>query len=100
MEVMGLFLALAILLLFVTVVGHGIWVTLASLFSGGASATETGKLCPRCGSRFGVRDGRCMNCGAVPHVPPGTASPREELTSTARQLWRFRESGLITQQQY
>ena len=98
--VLSLLCGLSIFLLFVAVVGHALWVAAAWLLSKGSNAAETGRPCPRCGARYGVREGRCLNCGAVPYVAPGSTSHRDELTTTARQLARFRENGLITQQQY
>src|SRR5262245_51639047 len=103
-EILQILCVLGFLLVAVTVIGHGIWVAVAAAFRAvtgttSAAATTAGKPCPKCGARSSVHAGRCVACGAVPEVTPGE-SQREDLRSTARQLWRMLEQGRITQQQY
>src|SRR5438309_726964 len=101
----GIFAVLFSLALFVgivAVVGHALWLMLAWIFRSlsGQSATEdAGKPCPKCGARFGLRNGRCLNCGAVPSVLPGDTL-NEELQTTRRQLNRLLDRGAISQQQH
>jgi hypothetical protein len=104
MEVLLLLCGLAFVLAVVTVVGHGLWVVIASIFGTftgehGREQAPQGKPCTKCGARFGVKGGRCVVCGAVPGVSPASTL-REELTTTARQLRRLLDRGAITSDQY
>ncbi|MDX1946404.1 MAG: hypothetical protein SFU86_13470 [Pirellulaceae bacterium] len=102
-EILGLLCGCGFGLVVMTVVGHGIWVAIASvvksLDSSGDSRKPANVPCPQCGSRLGMNGGRCTNCGAVPHVAPG-ATLREELKTTARQMRRLVDAKAITQEQY
>src|SRR5687767_9845293 len=73
-DLLSVLCALFVSLVFITIVGHGIWVVLAPVFR-----TLSG-------------------------APPGPAAPaqsqRDELRGTARQLWRMLQQGHITQRQY
>src|SRR4029453_12624482 len=100
-NLLSLLCVLVVLLLSVAVIGHGLWVAMAWIFRqlSDQQDGDGGQPCSQCGSRFGVRAGRCVVCGAVPGVS-ATPRLRDELTTTARQLQRLRERGAITQQQF
>ena len=103
-ELLAFLCALTIVLAVVTIVGHGLWVAIAWIlgtFTGENARQQNpqGKACAKCGARFGVKEGRCVVCGAVPNVDPASTL-RDELTTTARQLRRLLDRGAITDDQY
>src|SRR5687768_10578492 len=94
---------LLFVLVAVTVIGHGIWVLLATCareISGNVTrAKGIGRACLQCRSPRSVVNGRCEICGAVPRVETASRE-REELQTTARQLWRLHREGAITQEHF
>src|SRR5439155_18435298 len=89
-------------LLGIMVVGHGLWLVAAWFFrsmTGEQSNLEPGKPCSQCGARYGVKQGRCVMCGAVPGMSPRGPRLRDELQTTIHHLKRLGMTGAITQQQ-
>ena len=94
---MWIFVALLTLLIFVTLVGHGIWVLLATIFGGEASSRRPApkssrKLCPRCESHLVAE--KCGVCD-WPAVLPREALRDSALRETLHILARFRDNKLI-----
>ncbi len=85
---------IAIILLIVTLVGHGIWVLLAAIFGGGRKKpTQT---CPFCRRSTPLDRDRCDWCGKDLASP--MARELSDLDVVRRQLQRFREKGTLTPQ--
>jgi hypothetical protein len=91
---------LSIVLLAVMVIGHGLWVVAAWLLRaiGGVQPIEMGKPCASCGAGYGVKNGRCVVCGAVPHVPPGRQPLPNELQTTIEHIQRVARRGVASKQ--
>jgi hypothetical protein len=101
-----LLIILFILLLIVTLVGHGIWVVLAWFFrelGGGKrgasprSASQTSpaqRPCPNCGESLAIQMKFCGVCGAH-RLSLAQEVHLRELESTLRQLERLRQSGTL-----
>ncbi|MEX2176329.1 MAG: hypothetical protein WD872_18345 [Pirellulaceae bacterium] len=103
-ELLAFLCGLAFFLVVVTVVGHLLWLLAAAIFRSISGElrpqpVSTGRQCAQCGAAASVQGGRCTACGAVPAIVPGEAQ-REELKSTARQLWRLLWERRISQRQY
>src|ERR1700760_89039 len=84
-----LLLGLAVVLAVVTVVGHGIWVLIGTIFdrtSPGAPTAGSRSLCPRCSGRIYL--GHCVICNW-----PGDVIPRDRtlqsLENTRQQIERY-----------
>ena len=94
---------LVVVLVAVTVIGHGIWVLLATcareVFRYQAKPEAIRRPCPQCRSSRSVVNGCCEICGAVPRVETASRE-REELQTTARQLWRLHREGAISQEHF
>jgi hypothetical protein len=87
-------IALAILLIAVTLIGHGIWVLAAMLlraFSEAAESAREEKSCQRCGRRLAEIDVACSSCGLV--ATGARAAELEELASAIRQIRRLQDRG-------
>ena len=88
-------LVLAVVLFVVTIVGHGIWILLATLFGSRGANRNTPQPrvnCPRCGGILQL--GRCTLCdwpGQVVHHD----RTAEVLENTRQQIERFSWYGLI-----
>src|SRR5262249_58235749 len=100
-EIVWFLCGLSCVVVAVTVIGHAIWVGLAAVFKmlGGGGDRAVARTCPRCGATGGLVAGRCIVCGAVPNIPPGVSTLREELQTTARQINRLLARGVISQEQ-
>ena len=103
-ELLTFILGAVCVLTVIAVVGHGIWITVAAVvrFLSGGDGTGNSpqtRPCPHCGARYGLDRGRCLACGAVPHVKP-KPSLRDELLATARQIKRLQVNGAIPAEQY
>ena len=97
-------ISLAIALVVVTLVGHGIWVVLAAMIravrddSGSATAARD---CPACGRRKAVIAGGCRNCGATPFIRPAAdLAPHDEVLVTMRRLKKLLERGAIKREDF
>src|SRR5260221_513842 len=96
------FCVAAAVLLGIMVIGHGLWLVAAWFFrsmAGEAPELESGKPCSQCGARYGVKQGRCVACGAVPSTPTHRSIRKDDLQTTSRQLKRLCQQGAIPQQQ-
>ena len=90
-----LLLLLAVMLVVVTVVGHGIWVLLAALFGGGdptPSPPQVHGACPRCGGH--LFQGQCQLC-AWPRIWFSRDRSVDVLNTTREQIDRFSAFGLL-----
>src|SRR2546421_5500533 len=103
-----LLIGLFILLVFVTLVGHGIWMVLAwffrevggtkretsvSIYSSGEPAKHQ---CPNCECVLEIQMKFCGVCGAQ-HLTPAQEEQLRELAVTLRQLERLHETGALNQ---
>ena len=87
-------LVVGIILTVVTLVGHGIWVLLATLFGGGRQPDASrGRKCPFCGEYTSALALRCDWCGRM--VGDWLTAEIADLEAVERQLRRFRESGAM-----
>jgi hypothetical protein len=91
--------AFGFFLLVVMVLGHGMWLVVAWMFRAlSGAASEPTRPCPQCG-RYGLQNGRCVVCGAVPHVAPGRRTLHDELRMTISHIERLAKRGAIEQSQ-
>src|SRR6478752_482595 len=98
----GFFCVAAFVLLIVMVMGHGMWLAVAWVFramTGEDPSIESGKPCSQCGASFGVKQGQCTLCGAVPGIAPRGRRLKAELQTTVHHLKRLAKTGAISQQQ-
>src|SRR5437868_6846416 len=103
-----LLIVLFILLVFVTLVGHGIWMVLAWFFREiRAGKTETNVSiyspvepakhhCPNCECVLEIQTKFCGVCGAQ-RLTPAQEEQLRELAVTLRQLERLHETGALDQ---
>lgn len=101
-DLLGLLIGLSCFVVFITVVGHGIWLLIAFIFrqlSGNKSSKRAGQPCPHCRHPQGVVAGRCLACGRVPQVNPGAAL-EQDLEATARHLKRLYDRKIVSQEQF
>jgi len=87
-----LFIALAI----ITLIGHGIWITLAWLvrtLSGGSAGREDRRRCPFCLRSTPRRQDRCQWCGRDLRSP--LAAELADLEGLKRQVKRFVEAEIL-----
>src|SRR2546425_601259 len=100
-----LFVILSILLVSITLIGHGIWLALAWFFrqlSGSASSIsitpapgpQTPRPCVNCRSPFDIQVKYCGRCGAIRLTLAQEAHLRE-LDSTLPQLERLHQAGAL-----
>ena len=100
-----LLIILSILLVSITLIGHGIWVALAWLFrklSGTASANsitlapspQGPRPCVSCRSLIDVQMKYCGRCGAI-RLTLAQEEQLRELVSTLRQLERLHQAGAL-----
>ncbi len=82
---------LAIIVTIVTLVGHGIWVLLATIFGGGRK--KASQNCPFCGHSTPADRERCDWCGKQLTNP--AAKELNDLAAVRRQLQRFRQNGTL-----
>ena len=106
MEVLiPLLIILFILLLIVTLVGHGIWVALAWLFRGGkrkqsvigptlSLSSSAQRPCHNCGESLAIQMKFCGVCGAH-RLSLAQEEHLRELDGTLRQLERLHQSGAL-----
>ena len=81
-------LVLLVLLTVMTVIGHGIWVLLATIFGGGRSKAAS-QPCGFCGRPTPVDHAKCDWCGRDQHS--ALVAELADLLVVERQLRRFRE---------
>jgi len=94
---------LGLALLVITLVGHGIWVLLATIarsMTGAGNAAQRRLPCPRCGESLMGEE--CPSCGwsawtGVPTLRPQerTPSPEQEARAAGRQIRLLQERGQI-----
>ena len=82
----------AIILMIVTLVGHGIWVLLAAIFAAGRE--KPARTCPFCRRSTPLHHDRCDWCGK--EFASLLAKELSDLEVVRRQLLRFREKGTLT----
>ena len=85
-------LVLLVLLTVMTVIGHGIWVLLATIFGGGRSKAAS-QPCGFCGRPTPVDHAKCDWCGRDQHS--ALVAELADLLVVERQLRRFREKGAM-----
>ncbi len=85
-------LVLLVLLTVMTVIGHGIWVLLATIFGGGRSKAAS-RPCGFCGRPTPVDHAKCDWCGRDQHS--ALVAELADLLVVERQLRRFREKGAM-----
>ena len=91
-------LILGLILLVVTVVGHGIWVTVALIFGGSKprqSLTDKYPTCPRCRTALQPDDHRCIVCHWPNALETGERRP-EVLQAIQRQLDHYLRLGMVS----
>lgn len=94
---------IGVVLLVVTLLGHGIWVVLSLLVRAvfGAGKNTDGEprfVCPTCGKQTSALEPRCDWCGRA--QPATTVRAIEDLVAFRRQLFRLKETGLIDRDQF
>jgi hypothetical protein len=86
--------AIALVLVFVAIVGHALWLAGAAIF-GSAPELPSLKLCPACANTLNPGQIRCPKCGyATTTARHGTLA--EELAATRRQLDRLHKANKIS----
>jgi hypothetical protein len=88
------FFIIAVVVAVVTLVGHGVWVLLATicraLFAG---FREPQIRCRHCGHNSTMTGGRCQRCGPSLCSPP--ADEQADLAAVTRQLERWQSRGVV-----
>ncbi len=79
-------------LLFITLVGHGIWVFFAFVFRGFKNPPSSSANCPRCRSKLVA--GRCLVCDWPLQLTAGTRS-LASIFEASEQIERFAALGLL-----
>ncbi|RIK78627.1 MAG: hypothetical protein DCC68_15080, partial [Planctomycetota bacterium] len=103
-EVIAILVVLGLILAFVTVVGHGIWLLLAYLFRRQQPATSAAKpvesdACPRCLTAFRFGDATCPVCDWPQALPLGERRLSAVL-AMRRQLYLYRQLGLVGEETF
>lgn len=98
------FIALLIAFVVVTLVGHGIWVLLATIFRailGTRRSATPARDCPTCGKRHAVIAGHCRHCGATPFILPAPdLSQQNENVIVRRRLQGLLATGAISREEF
>ena len=99
-EVIGILLILGF---FVTVIGHGLWVLFARVFSNhfeypDETPPSASPPCPVCGRRLKYVNGRCPDCGCDSSGEP-SSSPLRELTELQQRVNRLETHGILSREQ-
>ncbi len=84
-------------LVFMAVVGHGLWKLMAAIarwLTGETDDVVVGLPCSTCGASRGIIRGRCVHCGFHPELAPHARS-KAELAIVANVLRRWSAEGLI-----
>ncbi|MBL7038828.1 MAG: hypothetical protein ISR77_09380 [Pirellulaceae bacterium] len=102
-EALGVLCGIGIVVTFVTLLGHGLWVVIALFFrwlsGSGVAGASAGYRCPQCGAALTTGDRRCTTCGFV-RTQRRASTMADDVEATIRQLNRMRSYGLLGPEQH